>query len=82
MAASLREHVTLMENEALMYWRRNQEGWERFRQNPLDPELADIRDDIEVMAEMTDWPLMREACRKCIRIDNEIRIPLLRSDVA
>jgi hypothetical protein len=72
----------MMETELLAFWKWNQQGWKVFRENPLAPELDEIRDDIEVMAEMAESDVLRGACQRCIRLDNELRIPLLHSDVA
>lgn len=80
--AFFRERAALMEIELLAFWRWNQNGRKLFRQNPLDPELDEVRDDIEVMAENAESEALREACRRCIRLDNEIRIPQKRSGVA
>lgn len=77
-----RERMALMEAELLAFWKWNQTGWKLFRDNPLNPEISEIRDDIEVMAELAESEALREACRKCIRLDNELRLPLLHSDVA
>lgn len=77
MVFSVRQDAVLMAQELKVFWRLNQEGWDRFNADPLDPAIDDIREELEIMAEMTDWPLMRENCLRCIQRDERLRQPLL-----
>lgn len=77
MVFSAKPHVALMEKELLIFWELNQEGWAKFTADPLDAQIDDIREEIEVMAEVTDWPMMRENCLRCIQRDEALRQPLL-----
>lgn len=47
------------EAEAMAWWKLSQKGLPLCRIDPSDPRMDDIRDDIEVMAIQTDWPLLR-----------------------
>jgi hypothetical protein len=48
------------EAEALAWWKLSQKGLPLCRIDPSDPRMDDIRDDIEVIALLSDWPLMRQ----------------------
>jgi len=74
MTFSHRAYIRVMETEVLAYWRLCVESQTRFRANPADPVLDDLRDEMEVLVDMTDWPRLKAAGLHCISLDNALRI--------
>lgn len=69
---------TLTELEIEAFWRLNLRLWHLFRADPFDPEIDELRADLELMIEMTECDMVREACRRCVELDEKLRRPLLR----
>lgn len=70
--------TTLKAQELRMFWRLSQMGNELTRANPRDPEIDFIREEMDLMAEMTDWPSIREACQRWLRLNDQARRPFKR----
>ena len=52
-----------LENELRWFWKCSLDA--RRPPEPLSmSNAADLRDELETLAEMTDWPRLREACRQ------------------
>lgn len=66
-----------MQAELQHYWKLMKEGCERFYANPLDPEIDNIVDDIELLWSYTEWPKMRAMCARALALDAQLRHPLL-----
>lgn len=71
--ASLREANALKMRELQVFWRVSERGLRLLRSEPHNPELNEIRDDIELIADMTEWPRIREACQRYLRADTDKR---------
>ena len=71
--ASLREANALKTRELQVFWRVSERGLRLLRSEPHSPELIEIREDIELIADMTEWPRIREACQRYLRADDEKR---------
>lgn len=65
------------EAELRQYWMLAKESWERFIVNPLDPELDNIVDDLDLLREYTDWPMLRTMCTRALVLDARMRGPLI-----
>lgn len=52
----------ISENELRLYWQCALDA-----RRPPEPltvsNVADLRDELEILGEMTDWPRLRDACR-------------------
>jgi hypothetical protein len=52
---------SILENELRMFWQCSLDA--RRPQEPLSAAgAADLRDELETLAMLTDWPRLREAC--------------------
>lgn len=69
--------VHTREDELVVYWKLMTEGWDRFKADPLDPELDNIVEDLELLREATDWPMLRTLCTRALVLDMKLRHPLL-----
>lgn len=67
--------TTYKAHELRMFWRLARMGGELTRANPRDPEIDFIREEMDLMAEMTDWPAIREACQRWLRLNDQARRP-------
>lgn len=65
--------LTVKEQEARMYWKVMHRAWEVYRQNPHDPELDEACDELEVLRDYTDWPLLRERCVTALALNDKLR---------
>jgi len=70
------------EQELAVYWRLMHECWDRFATDPLDPEIDDLIDDIELLREYTEWPMLRALCTRALVLDMQLRHPLVLAAMA
>jgi hypothetical protein len=73
MTFSNKKHVQLMQDEAKMFWQISSRAWEVFRENPRDPELDEACDELEVLRDYTDWPLLRQRCVDALALNDKLR---------
>lgn len=67
----------LMQAELQHYWKLMSEAWRLFLANPLDPEIDDIVDELELLRDYTDWPMLREKCVRALALEVKLRQPLV-----
>lgn len=61
MASSDRLDPAVMGKELRMFWQLSRRATELKAVDPDGDEMADTRDEMEVLAEMTDWPRLKLA---------------------
>lgn len=67
----------VLANELLMFWRLShyvqafvRPGWEL----PPDITMEEVRDEIDLLGEMTDWHVLKVACRRLLlRADSALQ---------
>ncbi len=65
----------VMEAELRLYWMALSRAWECYRENGiLCDEINEYREEVEVIAQNTDWPLLRRICQRTIKRDDEWRM--------
>lgn len=71
----MRYRAREMEAELRLYWDAMNTAWDLFREHGvLCEEIDACRDEVEAIAENTDWPLLRRICLKTIKRDDEWRM--------
>lgn len=72
MGSSRKLRAVTMEQELRHFWRLSTRERELFQANPLDTELAEIREELELIAEMTESPRIRAACLRTLHRDDQL----------
>lgn len=73
MTSSSKTRTLAMENELRMYWQLMRRGAELYQADRKDPELDEVRDELEVLRDYTDWPLLRTRCIDALYTDDLFR---------
>lgn len=74
---SLRERAKIAAAETKHYWQVSSDGAALMAANPYDPELDNVRDEMDVLALMTDSPMIRALAQKYLDRDAKTRLSLL-----
>ncbi len=67
MASSARSELEI---EVLAFWNLSQRGWRLLRADIADPEIDEVRDDLQLILDMTDSPVLRETLARGMRRDD------------
>ena len=71
MTSSTEANVELMRDEYKMYCRLTRD---LYRCPSDDPELDLVRDELELLRDMTEWPAMRQRCVDALNADDLFRL--------
>lgn len=77
MAAVFLTKSELMQAELRHYWKLMSEAWERFLDDPLDPVIDDIVDELELLRDYTEWATLRDRCIRALALEVKLRQPLV-----
>jgi hypothetical protein len=75
MTSSSKKRTMAMEKELQMYWQLMSRSAELYNSETRDPELDEIRDELEVLRDYTDWPRLRHRCVDALHTDALFRRP-------
>lgn len=62
MTSSHRETLDAKESELRLFWQMSNALGRLIRGEPVDLEIDEVYETFNTMAQMSDWPSMREAC--------------------